>query len=78
MVIKTAYLVDGCELKGEPNSIDFRLTQDELEAMRKRAAKLEREAQLHDDKLDGQGAGQLWDEFDELTARIYVEEKFDR
>jgi hypothetical protein len=43
MAIKTAYLVDGCELKGEPNFIDFRLTEDELEAMRKRAAKLERE-----------------------------------
>jgi hypothetical protein len=39
MAIKTAYLVDSCELKVEPNSIDFRLTEDEIEAMRKRAAK---------------------------------------
>ena len=78
MAINTAYLVDGCELKVEPNSIDFRLTEDELEAMRKRAAKLEREARLHDDKLDWQGAGQLWDEYNELTARIYIEERFDR
>jgi len=44
----------------------------------KQVAKLEREGRLHDDKLDGQGAGQLWDEYDELTARIYIEERFDR
>jgi len=46
--------------------------------MIKRAAQLEREARLHEDKLDEIGARRLWNECDELTARIYIEKRFDR
>jgi ATP-dependent protease HslVU (ClpYQ) ATPase subunit len=66
------------ELKGYPNSIDFRLTDDELKVMIKRAAQLEREARLHEDKLDEIGARRLWNVCDKLTAWISFEKRFDR
>ena len=54
------------------------MSEDDLEAMIKRAAQLEREARLREDKLDEIGARQLWDECDELIARIYIEKRCDR